>query len=87
MKYVRAMKNLFKYLKRLSGKDEWQNTQRYRQIPDIATLKREHGYFEIYVVYDGEKYHVIDADGNCIEMCRNFREIKTELLGKKLFIM
>lgn len=71
------MNNLFDYIKRVLGK----NSQRHGQIPDIATLKREHGDFKTYVVYDGENYHVINADGNCIEICRSLREVKTDMKG------
>lgn len=81
------MQTLFNYLKQLSSKDKRQNTLCHRQMPDIATLKKEYSDYDVYVVFDGKIYYIIDADGNCIEMCCSLREVQTELGKKKTIIM
>ena len=78
------MNNLFKYLKQLSGKNEQQNSQRLRQIQDIAAHTRVCGNYDLYVVLEDNIYNLIDADGNCIEKCRSIPEVQTDLSGKKI---
>lgn len=92
------MKNLLEYLICLSEdpsrikeihefQQYWKRVNPNYNVPNIQQLRNVRSCDSCDIYSDNDYFYVINEHDKCIEKCRNFDEIKTEITKKKTIIM